>query len=181
MQKSLKSIFGENHGLDNFLVKALEKNNLPGFDYIEYKQALQALLEMDLTEETAYKSAYATAKTVGLTREKLLKTADHYKKVLANEKVQFDAALQKQIKQRIEGKIQEVEILRVQIREYQKKIELLESKIMKSQNTIDKQDDLIQSAQEKIETTKDGFERTLQSITNEIDRDISNIDSFILD
>jgi chromosome segregation ATPase len=183
MSKSLKSIFGPHHGLDeksvNFLIKALDKNNLPGFDYLEFKQALQALQEMDMTEETAYRSAYATATTVGLTREKLLKTADHYKKILANEKVQFDAALQKQVKQRVEGKRSEVEKLRQQIEDYKKKIEQLEAKIVKSQQTIEQQDDLIQSAQDKIETTKDGFERTLQSITNEIDRDIENIESFI--
>jgi len=183
MQKGLKSIFGIHHGLDeksvDFLVKALEKNNLPGFDYIEFKQALQALKGMDLAEDTAYKSAYATAQTVGLTREKLLKTARHYKKVLANEKVQFDAALQKQIKQRIEGKQTEVAKLRQQIADYQKKIEQLEAKIQQSQETIEKQDDLIQSAKERIESTKDGFESTLQSITNEIDRDIENIESFL--
>lgn len=183
MQKSLKTIFGVHHGLDeksvNFLVKALEKNNLPGFDYIEFKQALQALQEMDMSEETAYRSAYATATTVGLTRDKLLKTANHYKKVLANEKMQFDAALQKQIKERVDGKEAEVEKLRRQIEEYKKKIEQLEAKIQQSQETIDKQDDLIQAAKERIESTKDGFESTLQSITNEIDRDIQNIEQYI--
>ena len=47
MKKILKNIFGSHHGLDqksvDFLINALEKNNLPGFDYIEFKQALSAL------------------------------------------------------------------------------------------------------------------------------------------
>jgi len=40
MQKNLTALFGENHLLDEksvaFLTNALEKNNLPGFDYIEF-------------------------------------------------------------------------------------------------------------------------------------------------
>jgi len=183
MQKSLKSLFGEHHGLDeksvDFLTKALEKSNLPGFDYIEFKQSLSALQDMDMEEQTAFKSAYATAATVGLTKEKLLKTAEHYKKILANEKVQFDAALQKQIQTRVGNKQAELEKLQKQIEEYQQKIKQLEEKIAKNQSTIDKQDDLIRDAKEKIESTKDGFEQTLQRIMNEIDRDIENINTYL--
>ena len=126
MQKDLKSLFGEIHGLDekslNFLVKALEKNNLPGFDYIEFKQSLSNLIAMDMSEETAFKSVYATAVSVGLTKEKLLKSAVHYKQILNKEKDQFDAALQKQMTQRVEGKLKEVQKLKGQIEEYHKKI-----------------------------------------------------------
>ena len=42
MQKDLQSIFGQVTGLDDksiqFLTQALSKNNLPGFDYLEFKQ-----------------------------------------------------------------------------------------------------------------------------------------------
>ena len=180
MQKNLKSLFAIRQGLDEksveFLTKALEKNNLPGFDYIEFKQSLGALAQMtSLDDMTSYRSAFATATTMGLTKEKLLATAEHYKKVLGNEKIQFDAALQKQIEQRVSAKKLEVDKLRQQINEYQSKIKELEGKITQAQNTISQADDLIQGAMEKIESTKDGFESTLQTILGEIDRDIQNI------
>ena len=183
MQKNLKDLFGSDHGLDEksvkFLTSALEKNNLPGFDYIEYKQSLVALAGMSMEEETAFKSAYATASTLGLTKEKLLKTAEHYKKVLMNEKVQFDAALQKQVNQRVNNKLEELNKLKKQIDDYKQKIAQLEKKIAQNQETIEKQDDVIQKAKEKIESTKDGFELTLQSLVNEIDKDINNINTYI--
>lgn len=182
MQKNLKKIFGTHHGLDeksiDFLTKALEKNNLPGFDYIEYKQSLGALSEMDITGATAFKSAFATARTVGLTKEKLLQSAQHYKNVLKKEKEQFDAALEKQIQQRVQSKLDEVAKLRKLIEEYKAKIEQLEKKIASSQNTIDKADETIQAAKSKIESTKESFEYTLQSIFNQIDQDIENIESY---
>jgi len=183
MQKNLKDLFGEDHGLDiksiKFLTSALEKNNLPGFDYIEYKQSLLALAGLHMDEETSFKSAYATASTLGLTKEKLVKTAEHYKKILMNEKVQFDAALQKQVQQRVNNKVDELEKLKKQIDEYKQKISQLEQKISRNQETIEKQDDVIQKAKEKIESTKDGFELTLQSLMNEIDKDIENINSYL--
>lgn len=183
MQKNLKDLFGSDHGLDEksvkFLTSALEKNNLPGFDYIEYKQSLTTLAGMDMEEVTAFKSAFATASTLGLTKDKLLKTAEHYKKVLMNEKIQFDAALQKQVNQRVNNKLEELNKLKKQIEDYKKKIAQLEEKIARNQETIEKQDDVIQKAKEKIESTKDGFELTLQSILNQIDKDIDNINTYL--
>ena len=179
MHKDLKSLFGSHHGLDEksvgFLTSALEKNNLPGFDYIEFKQALGALVAMDIEEGTAY----ATASTMGLTKDKLLKTADHYKKILANEKKQFDVALQKQLQQRVQSKQDEVEKLKKQVEEYKKKIQQLEEHIAKSQSTIDNADEHINAAKEKITQTRDNFEYALQSILNEIDKDVQNINQFL--
>lgn len=183
MQKNLKELFGKHHGLDgkstDFLTKALEKNNLPGFDYIEFKQSLGALAEMGIEGETAVKSAFATAKTVGLTKDKLLKSALHYKNVLNKEKEQFDAALEKQVQQRVSSKLKEVEKLRKQIEEYKAKIKELEGKIASSQKTIDSADETIQAAKDKIDSTKENFEYTLQSIVNQIERDIESIESHL--
>ena len=183
MNRDLKTIFGSHHGLDEksmiFLVKALEKHNLPGFDYIEFKQSLGALQAMDMDETVAFKSAFVTASTMGLTREKLLKTAAHYKSILDQEKQQFDTALQKQIEQRVHGKLTEVEKLRKKIEEYRIKIKELEEKIARSQNTIDSADENIRRAKERILSTKESFEMTYQSIQNQIDKDIENIKMYL--
>lgn len=181
MQKNLRSFFkAQGEDLDeksvDFLIKSLEKNNLPGFDYIEFKQSLASLAQMvDLDEATRYKSAFASAMAMGLNKDKLLGSAEHYKKVLSNEKMQFDAALQKQIEQRVSAKRTEVEKLRKQIDDFRQKIRDLEQKIQETQSTINQQDDLIQAAMEKIESTKNGFESTLTSIMLEIDHDIQNM------
>ncbi|MCB9300855.1 MAG: hypothetical protein H6566_09430 [Lewinellaceae bacterium] len=183
MQQDLKELFSANAGLDerslSSLIKALERNNQPGFDYIEFKQSLGRLLALNMDEATAFKSAFATASTVGLTKDKLLQTAELYKKVLFNEKQQFDAALQKQMEQRVESKLSEVEKMKKQIEEYKIKIQQLQEKITKSQDTIDHADEHIQAAKEKIESTKDAFETTLRAILNDIDRDIENIQSML--
>jgi chromosome segregation ATPase len=183
MQKNLKAIFGDQNNLDkksvDFLINALERNNLEGFDYIEFKQAMQELLAMQMDEEVVFRSVFTTAKTLGLTKEKLLKTAEYYKGVLKNEKQQFDVALQRQMQQKVQSKVEEVEKLKKQIEEYKLKIQQLEEKIQKSQDTIDHADENIRQEKEKIEATRDGFESTLQNIMNQIDGDIENFNKYL--
>ncbi len=183
MQNDLKLIFGTSHGLDEksveFLTNALEKNNLPGFDYLEFKLSLGRLAQMNMGEETTYKSAYVTATTVGLTKEKLLATAQHYKQVLVKEQEQFDQALNNQLQKRVMGKKQEVEKLKGQIEAWKAQMENLQNQILKSQQTIDSADSAIQAEMKKIEATKEGFEFTHQSILNQIDLDVQNIQRYL--
>ena len=51
----------------NILLKSIEKNNLGGFDYIEYLSSLQKLDNMAMDEANKYKSTFVMAKTMGVT------------------------------------------------------------------------------------------------------------------
>lgn len=183
MQKDLKDIFGATTGLDeksmDFLTNALAKNNLPGFDYLEFKQSLGALASLNMDEATAYKSAFATASTVGLTKEKLLKTAEHYRDILLQEKKSFDQALQKQISQKVESKKAEMEKLKKVNLDYQAQIQKLQEEIAKNQSIVEHADESIQSSLEKIEQTRKQFEATIQAILNQINCDIEDIGKYI--
>ncbi len=176
-------MFGSHHGLDErsmeSLLQALERENLPGFDYLEFKQALARLQEMDMEENVAFKSTFATASTMGLTKEKLVKTAKHYQQVLAKEKKNFDSALQKQRKDRIDGKLREVELLKKKVTEYKAKIGQLEAQIEKSEKTIAEADSKIQEASDNINAVQERFEKTLQALLNQIDKDIEDINTYL--
>ncbi|MEM1323496.1 MAG: hypothetical protein AAGG75_24740 [Bacteroidota bacterium] len=183
MQKNLKSLFGKDHGLDQksieHLTKVLEKNNLPGFDYLEFKLSLGALANMNMDEATSFRSAYATASTMGLTKAKLLESASHYKNVLVREREQFAKAVQNQMQHQVASKVAEVDKLKAQILKHREKIKQLEEQIAQYQNTIDGADAKINEAKQKIEGTRDNFEYAHQSILNEIDKDISHINSYL--
>jgi chromosome segregation ATPase len=183
MHRDLKNIFGTVTGLDQksmeYLTQALSKHNLPGFDYLEFKQSLGALASLNMDESTAFKSAFATASTVGLTKEKLLKTAEHYREVLFQEKKDFDQALQKQIVQKVESKKAEMEKLRKQIEEYKAQILKLQEEIAKNESTLEHADENVQQSLDKIKQTRDRFETTFQAILNQITQDIDDINQYI--
>ena len=183
MASNLNQIFNINQVVDqkslDFLTRALDRNNLTGFDYIEFKQSLSSLKKMNMDDETAIKSAFATASTVGLTKDKLVQTARHYQQIIDKEKAQFDEALQNQVKEKIAGKKAEVDRLKKEILENQKQIKAIEESIKKSQATIDNADADINAAQDKINTTKSNFENTYQSILGIIAEDIDKFNKYL--
>ncbi|MBL0078152.1 MAG: hypothetical protein IPP53_03235 [Bacteroidetes bacterium] len=94
------------------LLQALADNNMEGFDYFEFKQSLATLSKMPLDEATQFKSAFATAATMGITKENLLQSADYYKKVLHKEKEKFDVAVKGQNNANVLKKKEELETLK---------------------------------------------------------------------
>ena len=159
----------------SFLLKAIEENNLPGFDYLEFKLALVGLREMNMDSTTAIKSAFTTGSTVGLSKSKLIASAEHYKKVLMQEKSQFDNALQNQMTQRVHGKKAQKEKLTGKIETYKAKIAELEAEILKYQDKLNSADSEINAARAKIEDTRDKFEKTFSHFTGQIDQDIARL------
>lgn len=181
MQKDLKTLFGESHGLDEksvqFLTSALEKSNLPGFDYIEFKQSISALAAMSMEAPVAVKSAFATASTLGVTKDKLLTSALHYKNVLLKEQKAFEEAVQRQVDQKIKSRKKELEQLNMDIENAKLKIAELEALIAKNQQILTNSDAELQAEEDRIAGTKSSFDQALQSIINQIDHDTQLIEA----
>lgn len=181
MKENIKAIFGDLSELDeksvDFLTSAFNAHALQGFDYFKFKQSVSAMQKMDMDPKLALKSALATASTMGVTKEKLVKTAQHYRKVLNDEKKQFDTALKNQMKQRVASKQEETEYLKVKIKEYKSKITQLQDQLKEFQEKIDSSDEEIENAKEKIVGTKERFEKTYHAFVAVIDSDITNIKS----
>ena len=178
MTDDLKKIFDNINGLDersmSFLIKALQKNNIEGFDYIEFKQSLKKLKSLSIENETAVKSAFATASTMGLSKEKLISSAKHYKKVLIDEKKEFEKAMQNQINQRISVKKQQSEKLASKVEELKEKVVEINQKISQYKERIDTTTKDIENAESRITETKSKFENTHKQILQEISDDIDN-------
>lgn len=179
----LIAVFANLPGVDErsakFLVDALSKNNLPGFDYLEFKQALGTLEAMNMDENTAIQSAFATASTMGLTKAKLLETANYYKKILASEQGKFAQALQQQTKIQIAGKQKEITNTQTVIEQKKAQIDRLHLEIAKHEEHIAKAQEQIEGSKHKIFSAKENFEKTYTIIEGELSDDISKITTIL--
>lgn len=177
--KIMKKYFGENLGLDEksveFITKAIEKANLPGLDYLEFRMAVDNLKKINLDEVTAIKSAYATMSTMDLTKEKIIETANHYKGVLLKEREQFDIASQKQQDLKIGQNLQQVNELQRKVIDHEAKIKQLQEEVEMARTKIRELDYERDNAAAKIEEAKSKYLFTHQSIMNLMERDIQNI------
>ncbi|HLF64820.1 MAG TPA: hypothetical protein VI603_13745 [Saprospiraceae bacterium] len=183
MSTEIKKTLGIDDSFDkkstDFLATALTRALSRDFDYMKYRHSLNAMRELNLEEQTAFKSAFAAAGAMGVTKTGLINSAKQYLSVLMNEKTQFDTALNNQIKERVGAKRDEVVKLQQRIEEMRQKIREFESKISEHQNKIDTADDDVESAKQKIQETKERFESAFQAFVDVISKDIDRINQFL--
>jgi predicted RNase H-like nuclease (RuvC/YqgF family) len=166
-------------GLDDrsldFLAQAIERNNLPGFDYLEFKRAVAQLKELKLDEATAFKSAFTTAATLGLTKEKLIETAGYYRNIVEKEQTQFTQALENQNATKVSSRQNDVSRLKDQIERHKADIERMKEELAAYQNQVEQAEAAAKTEAEKLEKAKAAFEKTNQAVLRNIDQDVENL------
>jgi septal ring factor EnvC (AmiA/AmiB activator) len=178
-----KDLFSGGKSLDEksleMLAKVIEQNNLPGFDYYEFKRSVTMLQEMKLDEVTAYKSAFQTASTVGVTKEKLLETAQYYRNLMEKEQNSFTAALEKQNQKRITDRQTEIARLKDQIARHEEQLARLQEEIAAYKNEAAQAEQQITTDTEKLAATQNAFGTTFQAVLFTIDSDLEKIHQYL--
>ena len=161
------------------LLNALEENNLEGFDYLEFRQALRSLSKMNMDEATRFKSAFAMAQTMEVTPRGLVRTAKVYLDILSKEDKKFSEALANQEKTQLESRQTKVADLEASILTKQKQIESLMSDIHIHRNEMDKLNSELEEVHQKILGTKDNFTKTYTFLVDEIESDIKKMETYL--
>lgn len=161
------------------LLKVLSDNNQEGFDYIEYKNSIKALETMQMDEKMKFRSAFATAQTIGLSLPKLLNSISFYQKILNKENDSFLSALNNQINIKVGDKKKELQ-------DYNKMIEAKSLQIKKLQSEIAKHKEVQNTLKSKIEEdtisiekTKKDFETTFYKLMHQINEDVEKIKKYL--
>lgn len=162
-----------------FLVKALEKANTPGFDYLEFKEALAAQSKLGIDDATAFKSTFATAATIGLDKSKLVASTQHYLRVLKDQKTLFDQAVEKRLEEKVRLKEKENKGLETKVTELQNKIAEINQQLSKLNLQIKENSQGMESEKIKIEETKNDFEKALNGILHQIEEDLTKIENWL--
>lgn len=161
------------------LMEAMETANLPGFDYLEYKKALQNLKKMNFTDGVRFQTAYAAAQGMGVTPQQLMDSAQHYLNILAKEEQKFRKALQGQKSQQIKEKEAQLSRLDQQIAAQEAKIKDLQAQIETTKKEQAKLQQTITKSTQKLAATQADFEITYSTIKQGIDQDIESMKSYL--
>lgn len=161
------------------LFAALESNNQEGFDYMEYKDFLRSLSNVPMDDSTRYKSAFATAQTMGATKEKILTSARQYLTILASEQTKFQEALEGQKERNLTGKQNEIAGLEQTIKNKEAEIEKLKADIESHRTQISTLEQEINAASEKLGQTAADFEATYQALLGQIQTDVNHIETHL--
>lgn len=176
MNSDLKSLFNLSEDLDEKIVyklmTAIKQGASNDFDYLKFKHSYMSLIDMGMDESLAPKSAFVTAKTMGVTKESILNSIEHYIRILSKEKELFISALKNQVVNHLDGpgsKMEELkqrmEANKIKIAQLQKENELILVEIDKLLQT---QDD----NRQKIQATKDKFDKTYDAVLQQMQSDL---------
>lgn len=162
----------------NVLLKAVEANNVEGFDYLEFKQALQNLSAMDMDDQTKYQSALAMAKTMGATSQNLISSANGYLKVLELEEKKFRSATVNRRETQLTGKQNEIKRHEQSISKKQAQIEKLQAEILAHEQSLKKAQSGINNEKAKVDATVQGFMSAYHMVRAQIENDITNMKNY---
>jgi len=165
--------------LTEVLFKAMEQNNIEGFDYLEFKQSLNSLKKMPMDDQTRYQSAFAMAQTMGVTVERLLQTGQHYLDVLKQEEQKFEAAVNNQKAKQIGEKEQQILKLEEAIKAKAAQIKQLTVEIEADQTKAKQMKQEMTEASVKVETTRSNFVASYEALVQQIRSDLDNIKNFL--
>lgn len=161
------------------LQKTIQDHNMDGFDFLEFRDSLRTLHSIIPDEATRYKSAYATASTMGVTVEKLLETGRFYQGLLEKERANFHQAVDQQVDQNVTAKRREVAQLQAMIGQKSEEIARLTREIATHREEMAKAQGFISEAEAKIEHTRNNFQLTLDTVLNQMQTDMKNIEKYL--
>jgi predicted nucleic acid-binding Zn-ribbon protein len=161
------------------LLSAMEKANLQGFDYIEYKKSLQSLAAMNMDEPTRYKSAFAMAQTMGVSPTTLVSTAQHYVQALTKEEKQFEQALAMQKEKQVSTKIQEIQQLSQLVEQKNKQVQQLMQEMEMHHKQVEELKKQVNEASQKIDSTQNDFTASYNALVKTIEQDIEKMKQYL--
>lgn len=159
----------------DLLLNAIEKNNMEGYDYLEYKQTLQSLSAMNMDDATKYNSALAMAKTMGVNQQNILASAEHYLSVLNTEQKKFEEAVIAQKAKLDQSETNGLSTIEQSITNKQKQVEQLLAEIEQEKTQLAAAEADIKASAQKIQDTVSNFKGAYQLVAGQIQSDIQLI------
>lgn len=163
----------------DILVKAMQSANTEGFDYLEFKQSLRSLKDMEMDDGTRYKSAFAMAKTMGATPALLIESARFYISILKKEEAKFEKALDKQRQLKVLSREQELAALEAQLVEKEQMIEQLKQELKAGRAKINTLKSAREEAAASMEDTRNDFIASYNTLVSQIKEDVENIKQYL--
>jgi FtsZ-binding cell division protein ZapB len=159
----------------------LIKNNLPGPDYFEFREALRGLAGLGLGEDKQFQAAWASFKAMGGPTDAtaLTNTANQYLTLLAQDRTAFGQSVETAIKERVGGLQQEQQKLQADNEGLAKQLAEIQQKIAANTARLTAIGGEITDQSGKLNLNRQNYEATYSHFTQQIKDDISKIAQYL--
>lgn len=156
-----------------------DKRNTDGPDYYEFAKSMESLEAAIPVESTRINAVYSMLHIQGVDKQKLVETANYYKKVFETDSANFKQAIQQKTDLEIVNNQNKIIDLKNKVGEYSKQIEQLTMQIVNANKEIDELGATINESSSKIANNQRNYDCVYQAILAKIDADIAKIESQI--
>lgn len=161
------------------LEDAIQEANIPGFDYIEFRDVLSNMASLGLPEQKLFQAAFASAQIAKVTKTQLLEAIDFYIKVIATKAQEFNEYVAGLEATDVSGKDKAIADLEKLIEEDALQIQKLTASIGERRQ---KQDALrMEKAQADLDIKNKtaAFEATKSTVVDKLNSDRNKINTYI--
>lgn len=162
------------------LSEVLDKNNLPGFDYIEFKKAVRSILEMhQMEEQAAYKTAFATAQAMNVNASHLIDSAQKYLSILETEEASFSHSAQSFLTRQLSNRDVEKQSLDKELIQIRSELDRLQKLLVEKESRLAALQSETESVQAKFDQNKINFSAAYHSIVSQIKEDVEKMKKYL--
>jgi uncharacterized phage infection (PIP) family protein YhgE len=165
------SPLGTNEKFRQYFDKLFKDANLPGPDYFEFSKMIEAMQGIP-DEKARYTAAFAGLSAQGLDKQKLLNTATQYIQVLETDANNFSNTVDAALKEKVQGKQQEIEACTNRIDSITRELNELQQKITQLQQEV-------KENEEKIESNSGAYLRESQAMKNKMLQEVEKIKEYV--
>lgn len=159
-------------------MKLIEENNMEGYDYFEFRNAIENMKAVIPGEAERFKAAYAAVASL-VKVDKLILSIDFYLSKIDAKKKEFDEYVTSVVAQKVTGKEEQAKSLDEKIIKTNEAIAKLNEDIGKLQEERTKLLNESVAEKAKIETVRNGFVSTYNKVVAEINSDKTKIKTYL--
>ena len=168
-----------NQEMLEILMKAIAEANLPGFDYIEFRDSVAKLNAQPMTEQQRFVTVFSTAQIMGVTLANLTSAVDHYIKVVDEQRAGFLANVQEMVKREVDTRTKTLADNDAKLADANKKIAELNEFIVKTQQESMNLQNEVALQQQQINNTTSAFEATYNMVVGRLNEDKTKLTTYL--
>lgn len=159
----------------------LAKNNLPGPDYFEFREALRGLAGLGLSEEKQFQAAWASFKALGGGADitLLTNTANQYLSTLGADRESFNKSVDAAIGERVGGLEKELAQLQADNETLTRQLADIQQRIVTNTERLKAIGGEIKDQSARLTQNRQNYEATYGHFTQQIKDDIGRIGQYL--
>ena len=166
-------------GIAKALAAAVEAANLPGIDYLEFKQALNASNGLAVAEDVKFKMVFATLQAGGLKKDTLTNAIAHYLKALDTEVAKFNQATEQAYISRVTSKEKQIADLNTKNQQLADQIKSITEQIKVNQEQTGTLTSEMEQDKIKLSNAKANFDKTMTVFVENLNADNVKIQTLL--